>query len=61
MNSFENKGQKSFLSSIKEEIKDELKEDAETFILGQCGEKYRQIIEAGYFKTEKQMTQKEKK
>lgn len=35
-----NKGQKSFLSNIIEEIKIELKEDAENEVINQCASKY---------------------
>lgn len=44
------RGQKSFLVSILDEIKQELKEDAEKQILRECSETYRELIETGYFK-----------
>lgn len=45
-----NKGQKSFLTSILDEIKIELKEDAEISINTSCSEKYRELMKTGYFK-----------
>jgi len=38
-----------------DEVKNELKEDAEKFILRQAGEKYSNIINTGYFTIEKRM------
>jgi hypothetical protein len=35
-----NRGQKSFLNSILDDIKTELKEDAENHVLRECGENY---------------------
>ena len=43
---------KSLFVSIMDEIKSELKEDAEKFVLKQCGQKYESIIGMGYFKRE---------
>ena len=45
-----NKGQKSFLMSILEEIKLELKEDAENFVTNCCSQKYQELLGTGYFK-----------
>lgn len=47
------RGQKSFIVSIMDEVKNELKEDAEKFILRQAGEKYGNIVNTGYFSIEK--------
>lgn len=41
---------KCFLSSIMNEIKNELKEDSENFVLTQCGTTYQSLINTGYFK-----------
>jgi len=35
-----------------DEIKEELREDAETYVINQCGDKYRGMINTGYFKKE---------
>lgn len=51
------RGQKSLIVSIMDEVKDELKEDAEKHILRQSGEKYSNIINTGYFTLEKREIQ----
>jgi hypothetical protein len=59
-----NKGQKSFLMSILDEIKIELKEDAESHVTKSCSQKYRDFMETGYFKIQneqRQFNQKEGK
>lgn len=43
------RGQKSFLMSIMDEIRVELKEDAEKYVLRQCTGKYREMINTCYF------------
>lgn len=45
-----NKGSKSFLVSIIEEVKNELKENAEKFVIDQCSSKYSEMMSTGYFK-----------
>jgi len=44
------KGHKSFLVSILEEVKLELKEDAEKVVLASCAQTYESLIQTGYFK-----------
>lgn len=51
--SSENRNSKSFLVSIMDEIKNELREDSENFVLNESGKKYDSIINTGYFKMEK--------
>lgn len=48
--STENKNQKSFLINILDEIKSELKEDAEKFVLHECAANYETLLNTGYFK-----------
>jgi hypothetical protein len=45
-----NKGQKSFLTSILDEIKIELKEDAERHVTSCCSQRYKELMDTGYFK-----------
>lgn len=47
------KGAKTFEASIIDEIIEELKEDAETFVLQKCKSRYKEIVNMGYFKVEK--------
>lgn len=42
--------QRTFMETIVEEIEEELREDAELFVIKKCKEKYRELIEMGYFK-----------
>jgi transcription elongation factor SPT6 len=49
-----NRGQKSFLLSIVDEIKQELTEDAEKFVLRQSAEKYKALIQTGFFTLDNQ-------
>jgi hypothetical protein len=45
-----NKNQKNFLQIIIDEIKEELREDSENFILKGCKDNYQILVEMGYFK-----------
>jgi dipeptidase len=47
------KGAKTFEASIIDEIIEELKEDAETFVLQKCKSRYKEVVNMGYFKVEK--------
>jgi len=47
----QDRNQKSFLVSILEEVRNELKEDAEKFVLSECSEKYQTLLEMGYFRS----------
>jgi hypothetical protein len=47
------KGAKTFEQSIIEEIVEEMREDAETHVLSQCKNKYKDIVSMSYFKIEK--------
>jgi len=52
---------KSLFESIIDEVKSELKEDAENFVVQECSKKYQDLIQMGYFKIERQSSaQKEK-
>jgi hypothetical protein len=46
------------LESIKQEIIEELTQDAEDYILKECGQKYNEIINNGYFKIEDREVEK---
>lgn len=48
------KGQKPFVQSIIQEVKEELREDAESHVISLCKEKYSELIDMGYFKLEDQ-------
>ena len=51
---------KSFLTSIIDEVIQELKEDAENFVVDECSKKYQDLIEMGYFKIERKNPNDEK-
>lgn len=42
--------QRTFVASILDEIRDELKEDAEANVIGECKAKYTKLIKMGYFR-----------
>jgi hypothetical protein len=56
-----NKGSKSFLMSIVDEVKTELKEDAEKYVIDQCNQKYTQMMSTGYFKIQNETKKEVKK
>lgn len=47
------KGAKTFEASIIDEITEELREDAETYVLQKCKSRYKEVVNMGYFKVEK--------
>lgn len=44
------KVEKPFIQSIIDEIKEELREDAESHVINRCRSKYKDLIQMGYFK-----------
>lgn len=45
---------KTFSACIQQEVKNELREDAETWVLKECKTSYEKLIKKGYFKIENQ-------